>query len=88
MDIQAVIKAKGFTQNQVADALGTSKSSFSQIVHNDNTSLKMLKRIAEVIGCQVWDFFRDEMEPTPSTEFTCPHCGKPIHVVLSMGADE
>lgn len=80
MDIQAVIKAKGYTQNQVAEALGTSKSSFSQIVHNDNTSLKMLKRIAEVIGCQVWDFFRDEMEPSPTAGLVCPHCGKPIRV--------
>lgn len=87
MDIQAVIKDKGFTQNQVAEALGTSKSSFSQIVHNDNTSLKMLKRIAEVVGCQVWDFFQDEMEQAPSGGLVCPHCGKPIHVELK-GSDE
>ena len=88
MDIQAIIKAKGFTQNQVAEALGTSKSSFSQIVHNDNTSLKMLKRIAEVIGCQVWDFFRDEMEATPTTGPVCPHCGKAINIKLEKGGEE
>lgn len=82
MDIQSVIKEKGFTQNQVAEALGVSKSSLSQSVHNDNTSIKMMKRIAEIIGCQVGDFFKDEMTPSSSSELVCPHCGKPINVKI------
>ncbi len=80
MDIQSIIKEKGFTQNQVAEALGVSKSSLSQSVHNDNTSVKMMKRIAEVIGCKVGDFFRDELDASPADGFVCPHCGKPLNV--------
>lgn len=61
MDIQKVIRERGFSQNQVADALGVTKSSLSQSVHNDNTSVKMMRRIADIIGCRVGDFFADEM---------------------------
>lgn len=82
MDIQAVIKARGFTQNQVAEALGVTKSSLSQSVHNDNTSIKMMKRIAEVIGCKVGDFFRDEIETDNTTSsLICPKCGARLRLV-------
>lgn len=84
MDIQKVIKEKGFTQNEVAERLGITKSSLSQSVHNENTSIKMMRKIADVIGCKVGDFFKDEMEEataqTPS--LVCPHCGKEIKVTL------
>lgn len=86
MDIQSIIKEKGFTQNQVAEALGVSKSSLSQSVHNDNTSVKMMKRIAEVIGCKVGDFFRDELDESPTEGIVCPYCGKPLNI--QIGKDE
>lgn len=80
MDIQAVIKARGFTQNQVAEALGVTKSSLSQSVHNDNTSIKMMKRIADVIGCKVGDFFKDELEEEKPS-LVCPKCGARLRLV-------
>lgn len=89
MDIQAVIKAKGFTQNQVAEALGVTKSSLSQSVHNDNTSIKMMKRIADVIGCKVGDFFRDEIEPEATTpSLFCPKCGARLRLVEEETQEE
>ena len=85
MDIQSIIKEKGFTQNEVAEKLGITKSSLSQTVHNDNTSVKMMKRIADVIGCKVGDFFRDEIAESSATpSVTCPRCGEVIHVKLDV----
>ena len=82
MDIQSVIKARGYTQNQVAEALGVTKSSLSQSVHNDNTSVKMMRRIADVIGCKVGDFFLDEIEAEPATpSLVCPKCGTRLRLV-------
>lgn len=66
MDIKAVIKEKGFTLDRVASELKergimprASKSSLSQSV-NGNPNLSTLQAIAEVIGCNVSDFFQDE----------------------------
>ena len=88
MNIQAVIKEKGFTQNEVAERLGVTKSSFSQTVHNENTSIKMMRKIADVIGCKVGDFFRDELTETlPSSDgqtITCPKCGEVIRLDVSV----
>lgn len=82
MDIQAVIRSRGFTQNQVAEALGITKSSLSQSVHNDNTSIKMMKKIASVIGCKVGDFFRDEIDTaSASASLVCPKCGARLKLV-------
>ena len=80
MNIQAVIKEKGFTQNEVAEKLGITKSSLSQSVHNENTSVKMMQKIADVIGCKVGDFFRDELDLPESPSIVCPHCGARINI--------
>lgn len=66
MDIKGVIKEKGFTLDRVASELKergimprASKSSLSQSI-NGNPNLSTLQAIAEVIGCKVVDFFKDE----------------------------
>lgn len=67
MDIKGVIKEKGFTLDKVAMILKeqnlmpkASKSSLSQSI-NGNPNLSTLQFIAEVIGCKVTDFFKDEV---------------------------
>lgn len=84
MDIKRTIKEHGFSQKEVAERLGVTNSSLSQTVHNDNVSLKMMRKIADIIGCQVGDFFRDEITPVKEEDeghtFPCPHCNKPIKV--------
>lgn len=84
MCIKEVIKERGFTLEQVGKALGKSKSGISHIVNNENTPPNTLRKIASVIGCDVVEFFRDEAtsHANPS-ELTCPHCGKPVKVVIS-----
>ena len=43
-------------------------------------TVNTLKDIADIIGCEVGDFFRDEGDG--SATVVCPHCGKPVTVEL------
>jgi len=80
MEIKGVIKEHGFTLVQVAEKMGITKGGISQIV-NGSPTVKTLRTIADIIGCNVWDFFKDEMQETPSS-FKCPHCGHELHIEI------
>ena len=84
MDIKGVIKAHGYTLIDVANKMEITKGGISQIV-NGSPNVKTLRTIAEIVGCKVGDFFKDEMteEKESSPVLRCPHCGKDIHVTLS-----
>lgn len=79
MRIREVIKEKGMTTQEVADQMQISLSALNQSI-SGNPSIKVLRRIAEVVGCQLGEFFSDEMEDKNS--IPCPYCGKPIDVSL------
>lgn len=76
MDVKAIIKEKGWTIERVAIEMGITRVTLSQNLSR-NPTVNTLQRIASVIGCNVGDFFRDEVNTFPSTD-VCPHCGKPI----------
>ncbi len=78
MDVKSIIKEKGFTIEQVAKEMGITRFTFTQNLSR-NPTLKTLRRIADVLGCNIGDFFKDELESTKPT-FLCPHCGKPINI--------
>jgi len=77
MDVKSVIKEKGWTIEKVAGEIGISRVTLFQNLSR-NPTVHTLQRVADVIGCNVGDFFRDEIE-TVSTG-VCPHCGKPIKI--------
>ena len=77
MDVKSIIKEKGWTIERVAAEMGITRVTLSQNLSR-NPTVNTLQRIASVIGCNVGDFFRDEVE-SPSTG-VCPHCGKSIIV--------
>lgn len=80
MDIKGVIKERGFTLVQVAEKMEITKGGLSQIV-NGSPTVKTLRTIADIVGCKVGDFFRDEMtEAEP--KFKCPHCGKELKIII------
>ena len=83
MDIKGVIKAHGYTLIDVADKMGITKGGISQIV-NGCPNVKTLRTIADIIGCKVGDFFKDEMteEIESSPVIKCPHCGKELHIII------
>lgn len=75
MDVKAVIKEKGWTQERVAEKMGISRITLNQNLAR-NPTINTLQRIANVIGCNVGEFFLDELSATNT--IICPHCGKKI----------
>ena len=73
MRIREVIKEKGMTTQDVADQMQISLSALNQSI-SGNPSIKVLRRIAEVVGCQLGEFFTDELEDTRNL-IRCPKCG-------------
>ena len=82
MDVKSVIKEKGWTIERVASEMGITRVTLSQNLSR-NPTINTLQRIASVIGCNVGDFFRDEVEVHPSVD-VCPHCGKPIIIKTEL----
>ncbi|MCR4764836.1 MAG: helix-turn-helix domain-containing protein [Bacteroidaceae bacterium] len=81
MDIKGVIREHGLTMLEVANRMGITNGALSQAV-NGSPNVKTLQAIADVVGCKVGDFFKDEMTESAPT-FKCPHCGKEIKITLN-----
>lgn len=79
MNVKSIIKEKGFTIEAVAAKIGVSRVTLSQTL-SGNPTVGTLQRIAEAIGCNVGDFFADEVQQ--GITHVCPHCGKPIDVEI------
>lgn len=74
MRVREAIQEKGLTTQDVANRMGISVSSLNQSI-SGNPSIKILRRIANVIDCPLGEFFKDEMEPEDSNTIICPKCG-------------
>lgn len=80
MDIKGMIKAKGFTIQEVAEKIGVNRVTLTLTLQG-NPTYKKMKEIADAIGCDVMDFFKDEAEHQPDVKeenpntITCPKCG-------------
>lgn len=84
MDIKAIIKAKGYTIQEVADKIGVNRVTLTLTLQG-NPTYKKMKEIADAIGCDVMDFFKDEAEHQESAKdsqieniIVCPTCGTKI----------
>ncbi|MFI3322045.1 MAG: helix-turn-helix transcriptional regulator [Rikenellaceae bacterium] len=69
--IKELCKKQGITQAEVAQKIGTSASSFAQIVKG-NISIDMLQKIAVALDVRISDLIVEERS---STSLTCPNCG-------------
>lgn len=77
MDIKSIIKEKGYTIQEVADKIGVNRVTLTLTLQG-NPTYKKMKEIAEAIGCNVADFFKDEMQESGEQNIntiTCPKCG-------------
>ena len=84
MDIKGIIKAKGFTIQEVADKIGVNRVTLTLTLQG-NPTYKKIKDIADAIGCDVMDFFKDEAEHQELINdsqneniIVCPECGTKI----------
>lgn len=81
MNVKKVIKQRGFTIKRVAERLKLHYGSLLNML-SGNMTIQTLQRIADVIGCNVGDFFADEIEMPEPPQKCCPHCGKPLDIEI------
>ena len=74
--IKEICKEKGFTQAEIAQKIGTSPSSFAQVVKG-NLSIDMLQKIAVALGVTISDLIKED-----STTLTCPNCGTELELTV------
>ena len=77
MDIDKIIKRKGFTQKQVSDALGINRVNLNNMI-NGNPTYKTMRQVADVIGANVSEFFEDEVK-RPNEDFASYVRYKGVH---------
>lgn len=77
MNIAKIIKRKGFTQKQVSDALGINRVNLNNMI-NGNPTYKTMRQVADVIGANVSEFFKDEVK-RPNEDFASYVRYKGIH---------
>ena len=81
LKIKEVAAKRGLLLKDVCAKAGYKSlpSFYRQINNPESINMRTLVRIAEVIGCEVKDFFHDEASPQ-SPVIKCPDCGKEITV--------
>ena len=81
--IKEIATKHGLLLKDVCDKAGYKSlpSFYRQINNPESINMKTLIRIADVIGCDVADFFSAE---TPTPHIICPKCGEviPIETVI------
>lgn len=92
MFIKEMLTLRGVSQNELANRMGVSLSAVKQMVSAESITTNTLNKIANAIGCEICEFFIDPykkpQQPTSAQVTTCPHCGKPITVVVMTPTDE
>ena len=83
MDIKSIIKAKGYTIQEVADKMGVNRVTLTLTLQG-NPTYKKLKEIADAIECDVMDFFKDEAiyQHEQGFSISCPHCERPVGIPI------
>jgi transcriptional regulator with XRE-family HTH domain len=56
-DIKAAIQKSDFTQTQIAEEMGVSKTAVWLVIHGRSHSLRIAKRISEVTGHSIDDLW-------------------------------
>lgn len=79
-----IIRAKGYTYNQLAKKLGVSVTTIHDIC-NFPPNVIRIKQLADAIGCSFFDFFNFGTEaviPSDVSEspLVCPNCGQPFRL--------
>ena len=59
LKVKEVIKAKGFTMQQVADMLGITRDTLTRNI-NGNPTIETLEKIAKALGTSVSDLLDEE----------------------------
>lgn len=84
--VKEILKAKGVTQQGLADMLGVTKISVAKTL-TGNPTQQTLEKIATALDVPMWQLFASPGEV--AKEITggdrCPHCGQPIKIRIEKG---
>ena len=84
MDVKGIIRKKGYTIEQVAEKIGVTRVTLTQNLSR-NPTVNTLQRVADAIGCNVGDFFLDEIcTEQVGNHIVCPHCKKDIILEIKI----
>ena len=81
MDVKSIVKERGLTLTEVAKRMGISRVTLMQNLQRNPTQ-KTLQRIADAVGCDVSEFFKEE--PYTSNVIGFVEINKEIHKVESL----
>lgn len=90
--IKDVMVEKGVTSAKLAEMLGVSKATISNLINNKTMpSIDTLERISDVLGVQFVELFQKDdrelkEEPNSKVQVICPHCGRAIDVCVEVKA--
>lgn len=81
--IKEIAKEKGMTLNDLAKKIGVTQPSISRMVNSViMPSWDTLERIAKVLKVEPYELMSDAPRKDTEQHSVCPHCNKPISVVL------
>lgn len=84
--VKEILKAKGVTQQGLADMLGVTKISVAKTL-TGNPTQQTLEKIATALDVPMWQLFASPGEV--AKEITggdrCPYCGQPIKIRIEKG---
>lgn len=84
--VKEILKAKGVTQQGLADMLGVTKISVAKTL-TGNPTQQTLEKIATALDVPMWQLFASPGEVVK--EITggdrCPYCGQPIKIRIEKG---
>ena len=78
--VRDIMKVRHITQNDLAARLGVSQNQVSQYLAG-SPRIDTLLSLADALNIQPADLFTQE-EPTQQAGAICPHCGKPVKIIL------
>ena len=88
--IKEILKAKGVTQQGLADMLGVTKISVAKTL-TGNPTRQTLEKIATALDVPMWQLFASPEEVgraiSKGPRVRCPHCGEEIPVHIDIRTD-
>ena len=78
--IRGIMKARRITQNDLAARLGVSQNQVSQYLAGC-PRLDTVLQLAEALQIEPAELFTDDA-PIQAAAGICPHCGKPVKIIL------
>jgi transcriptional regulator with XRE-family HTH domain len=87
MRIKELLKAKHYTQQELADKMNVSLSAVRQMVAAESLTTATLEKIATALNVPMWQLFASPEEvqlPSNVHSIKCPHCGNEFPVSANV----